>query len=91
MDNQSKTLSGKKVIILGGSSGLGLATAKAAAAEGASLIIVSGNQQRIDQALTTLPKGSEGVAVDLRKEKNIASFLKAPEPSITSYIPLLRI
>ncbi|HEY4286192.1 MAG TPA: hypothetical protein VGN00_03745 [Puia sp.] len=29
------TLAGKKVIILGGTSGIGLATAKAAAAEGA--------------------------------------------------------
>lgn len=76
MDNQSKTLSGKKVIILGGSSGLGLATAKAAATEGANIIIVSGNRQRIDQALTELPKGSEGYATDLRKEKNIASLFE---------------
>ncbi|HWK06992.1 MAG TPA: SDR family oxidoreductase [Puia sp.] len=73
MANQISTLSGKKIIILGGSSGLGLATAKAAAAEGAKVIIVSGNQQRIDQAL---PEGSEGYAADLSKEKNIAAFFE---------------
>lgn len=63
-------LSGKKVIILGGTSGLGLATAKAAAAEGAEIIIVSSNQQRIDQALKDIP-GGKGYAADLGKEQNI--------------------
>ncbi|HEX9512519.1 MAG TPA: SDR family oxidoreductase [Puia sp.] len=76
MANQIGSLSGRKVIILGGSSGLGLATAKAAAAEGAKVMIVSGNRQRIDQALTELPKDSEGYAADLSKEKNIAAFFE---------------
>jgi len=74
MANQISTLTGRKVIILGGSSGLGLATAKAAAAEGARVTIVSGNRPRIDAALQELPKGSEGQAVDLSKEDNIAAF-----------------
>jgi len=67
-------LQGKRVIILGGSSGLGLATAKAAAAEGAKVVIVSGNRGRIDEALKDLPVGSEGDAVDLGKEENIKNF-----------------
>jgi len=50
----------KRVIILGGSSGLGLATAVAAAEEGAEIVIVSSNQSRIDSALKELPKGSLG-------------------------------
>jgi len=62
---------------LGGSAGIGLATAKAAAAEGANVIIVSSNQQRIDKALTELPAGSKGYAVDLSKEDNIRSFFEA--------------
>jgi len=48
------TLHGKKIILLGGSSGLGLATAKAAATEGAAVTIVSANQARIDAALREL-------------------------------------
>ena len=52
MDTVTQTLAGKEVVILGGSSGLGLATAKAAAHAGASVIIVSGNQQNIDKAFT---------------------------------------
>jgi NAD(P)-dependent dehydrogenase (short-subunit alcohol dehydrogenase family) len=76
MNNQSnnRSLAGKRVILLGASSGLGLATAKAAAAEGAKIVIVSSNQQRIDNALKELPQGSEGYAVDLSEEKNIKNF-----------------
>lgn len=61
-------------MLLGASSGLGLATAKAAAAAGANVVIVSGNQQRIDKALQELPAGSKGYAVDLSKEENIKDF-----------------
>ena len=71
------TLTGKKVMVLGGSSGIGLATAKAAAAEGAQVTIVSGNRERIDQALKELPAGSEGHAVDLGNEAAIRAFFSA--------------
>jgi NAD(P)-dependent dehydrogenase (short-subunit alcohol dehydrogenase family) len=69
-------LTGKRVIVLGGSSGLGLATAKAAADEGASVVIVSGNQKRIDAALGELPAGSKGYAVDLSQAENIKTFFE---------------
>lgn len=72
--NTSRTLDGKTIVIFGGSSGIGLATAQAAAAEGANVVIASGNQSRIDLALTTLPKNSRGFAIDLNKEENIKDF-----------------
>ena len=72
--NSYRSLEGKTIVILGGSSGIGLATAQAAAAEGADLIIASGNQKRIDSALTTLPTNSRGFAVDLSQEENIRGF-----------------
>lgn len=68
------SLQGKKVIVLGGSSGIGFATAKAAAKEGASVVIVSSNQSKINNALKDLPGGSEGYAVDLSKEENIKAL-----------------
>jgi NAD(P)-dependent dehydrogenase (short-subunit alcohol dehydrogenase family) len=64
----------KRVLVFGGSAGLGLATARAAAAEGAEVIIVSSNRSRIDQALTLLPGDSSGFAVDLSKQENIKDF-----------------
>ncbi len=72
-----KTLENKRIIVLGGSSGLGLATAQAAAADGAEVIIVSSNQQRIDQALATLPENSKGFALSLVREENIKSFFSS--------------
>lgn len=79
MNKQSEipALKGKKVIILGGSSGIGLATAKAAAAEDAQVTIVSGNRQRIDNALKELPQGTEGHAIDLGSEEQIRRFFSA--------------
>jgi NAD(P)-dependent dehydrogenase (short-subunit alcohol dehydrogenase family) len=58
------TLNGKRIVVLGGSSGIGLATAQAAAREGASVVIASSQQARVDQALAGLPN-AEGHAVDL--------------------------
>jgi len=58
-------MDGKRVVVLGGSSGIGLATAQAAAAAGASVVIASSRQARIDAALAELPAGSEGYALDL--------------------------
>ncbi|HET6252517.1 MAG TPA: SDR family oxidoreductase [Puia sp.] len=70
----STTLQDQRVILLGASSGIGLATARAAAAEGAKVIIVSGNPDRLAAALSQLPKGSEACPVDLGREENIRKF-----------------
>jgi NAD(P)-dependent dehydrogenase (short-subunit alcohol dehydrogenase family) len=59
------TLHGKRVVVLGGSSGIGLATAQAAVREGATVVIASSRKARIDEALATLPTGTEGHALDL--------------------------
>jgi NAD(P)-dependent dehydrogenase (short-subunit alcohol dehydrogenase family) len=68
------SLTNKKVVILGGSSGIGLATAKAAAAGGASVIIVSSNQQRINNALAELPGETRGIVIDLTNEHQLKNF-----------------
>ena len=59
------TLNGKRIVVLGGSSGIGLATARAAAQEGANVVIASSRKERIDEALATLPTGAEGRVLDL--------------------------
>lgn len=69
--NEVSTLEGKRVIILGGSSGLGLATARLAAASGAMVTIVSSNPQKIETALNSLPDNCKGLAVDLSNEDEI--------------------
>ena len=67
-------LQGKKIVLLGGTSGFGLATALAAAGEGAEIIVVSSRQQKVDEALAALPAGSKGYAVNLTDEQQIAKL-----------------
>jgi NAD(P)-dependent dehydrogenase (short-subunit alcohol dehydrogenase family) len=55
----------KRIVVLGGSSGIGLAVAQGAARAGATVVIASSRKARIDAALATLPAGTEGHVLDL--------------------------
>ncbi len=68
------TLQGQRIVILGGSSGIGFATAEAAAAEGAELVIASSSKARVQEALTRLPAGAQGQALDLTDEAAVKAF-----------------
>jgi NAD(P)-dependent dehydrogenase (short-subunit alcohol dehydrogenase family) len=74
---KDQKLQGKKVVVLGGTSGFGLAVAKAAAAEGAKAVIVSRSQVNVDKALQELPKGTEGVSLDVTDEAAVQRFFAA--------------
>ncbi len=70
------TLDGQKIIVIGGSSGMGLATARAAALDGGQVTIASSRQERIDAALRELPDGCEGSALDVRDETQVAALFE---------------
>jgi NAD(P)-dependent dehydrogenase (short-subunit alcohol dehydrogenase family) len=55
----------KRIVVLGGSSGIGLAIAQRAAHEGATVVIASSRKAHIDEALARLPAGAEGHVLDL--------------------------
>lgn len=57
-------LEGKTALVTGGTSGIGLATARRLAAEGATVFITGRNQARLDEALATLGAGVTGVQGD---------------------------
>ena len=67
-------MNGKRVVILGGTSGIGLATAKAAQREGASVVVASSRRQRVDSALSALRGKAEGEVVDLSDEGQVRAF-----------------
>ena len=58
-------MQGQRMVVLGGSSGIGLATAQAAGRAGAGVVIASSRRARVDEALAMLPEGAEGHALDL--------------------------
>ncbi len=74
--NTAQGLQGKRIVLLGGTSGFGRATAIAAAQEGAEIIVVSSQQKRIDEALANLPAGSKGYAANLADEQQVEELFK---------------
>ncbi len=70
----SMTLNGKRIVLLGGTSGMGFATAEMAAREGAAIVVVSSRQESVDRAVARLPKGTEGYAIDLSNEEHVRDF-----------------
>jgi NAD(P)-dependent dehydrogenase (short-subunit alcohol dehydrogenase family) len=69
-------LQDQRILLLGGTSGMGLATAQLAASEGASIVVVSMRQTSVDRALTLLPAGTEGYALDLTSEEAVQDFFE---------------
>jgi NAD(P)-dependent dehydrogenase (short-subunit alcohol dehydrogenase family) len=69
-------LSGQRIVVIGGSSGMGLATARAAAAAGAAVTIASSNQGRLEAALAQLPDTCDGTVVNTRNEAEVAALFE---------------
>jgi NAD(P)-dependent dehydrogenase (short-subunit alcohol dehydrogenase family) len=67
-------LQGQRVIVLGGTSGIGLATAEAAARQGAVVTVASSRRASVDHALSRLPGGSGGHVVDLADPRAVGEF-----------------
>ena len=67
-------LEGKRVMLLGGTAGIGLATARAAAAVGARVVVASSNPDNVAKALAELPAGAQGETVDLTREPEIKAL-----------------
>lgn len=58
-------LKNARVLVIGGTSGIGLGVASAVAERGATPIVVSRRQSSVDRALAELPEGTRGATVDL--------------------------
>ncbi|QSF44955.1 SDR family oxidoreductase [Paenibacillus tianjinensis] len=69
-------LTGQKVIIIGGSSGIGLETAKRAASQGAELIIASRSGKKLEQAKAAIGDNAKvsTYTLDVTDEEQVQSF-----------------
>ena len=73
-------LSGKRVVVLGGTSGIGLAVAEAVARAGATPVVASRDQTRVDATVASLPAGAEGFAVDVTDEAAVSGMFERIGP-----------
>jgi NAD(P)-dependent dehydrogenase (short-subunit alcohol dehydrogenase family) len=65
---QRNDLRQKRVVVVGGSSGIGLAVAQQAAEQGAKVVIVSSNAERIQKAVESIGGEAQGQAIDVSDE-----------------------
>ncbi|WP_405181046.1 SDR family oxidoreductase [Nocardia sp. NBC_01377] len=70
------SLAGKKIVIIGGTSGIGFAVAQQAATVGAEVVIASSNQDRVDAATKQLGAPAEGRRLDVADGNAIAEFFE---------------
>lgn len=67
----AKRFAGKTVVITGGTSGIGLATAKLFHAEGAKVAVTGRDQKKLDEAASTIGDGTLAVKADVSKLSDI--------------------
>lgn len=71
-------LKGKKVVVVGGSSGIGLATAEMAVKEGAEVIAASRNAERLDAAARKI--NATGIPADVTSDQSVRDLFQRCGP-----------
>jgi len=75
----SNRLKGARVLVIGGSSGIGLAAAAAAAQEGGSVTIASRSKAKLDEALARIDGKSRAVVLNTGDEAAVERFFAGEE------------
>jgi len=68
------SLKDKRVLVIGGGSGIGLGVAKGAVQEGAKVVIASRDAKKIAEAAKNI--GATSAVIDVRDEGNVAQFFR---------------
>jgi len=72
----TQSLRDRRVVIIGGSSGIGFAVAQLALDDGAQVVIGSSGADHVDGAVKRLGNGASGSAVDVKDEASVAAFFE---------------
>jgi NAD(P)-dependent dehydrogenase (short-subunit alcohol dehydrogenase family) len=73
-------LENKRVLIVGGGSGIGYAVAQACLEDGASVVVASSNLERVQSAAKRLGENAIAARLDLTNEQEIAAFFAESKP-----------
>lgn len=79
-DGMTFDFTDKRIVIIGGSAGIGLATAKTLAGLGARVVIASRSQARLDAAMAQIGDGTEGRRLDVTDPRAIENFFDTVGP-----------
>lgn len=63
----------KRVVVIGGTSGIGLAVAQGAIADGANVVVGSSSTNKLDAVAQKL-QGAEAIAINVRDESSVEAF-----------------
>ena len=74
------SLKEKRAIIIGGSSGIGLAIAKALVNAGAQVVLASRSSDKLDKAQKAIGMNTEVYRLDITKEETVQQFFEAAGP-----------
>ena len=77
---KTNALDGRKIVVVGGASGIGFAVATAALDAGARVVIASRQPSSVEAALKRLGGGAEGSAVDVNDEGDVQRFFEGLGP-----------
>ncbi|MBB6731209.1 SDR family oxidoreductase [Cohnella zeiphila] len=71
-----ESIRGQRVIIVGGTSGMGLAAARMLLEAGASVVVAGRDGKKLDEALATLGAGAEGETLDASSPEAVQAFFE---------------
>ncbi len=74
------SLKGKRVLVVGGGSGIGLAVAERVIEEGAQVVVASSNAEKVGRIATQLGKATTGSVLDVTEESAVAQFFLTSVP-----------
>ena len=76
MAEMTMSLQGRRVVVIGGATGIGFAVAELALAQGAEVVVASSRRANVDAAVARLGTATGGT-VDLRDEADVARFFES--------------
>lgn len=71
------SLDGKRILVIGGASGIGFAVAEAAISCGAHVTIASSNREKVSTAAARLGNAATGAVLDVTSEGGVAAFFSS--------------